>query len=322
MLRVYSKGSGLTSIQQGSTLPDGVIWIDLQNPAPGEEAAVERVLGIDVPTLEEMAEIEISSRLYEENGVYYMTLLVMVGSDTTAPTTSPVTFILTKDRLITVRYSDPTSFRTFGRQCERPHVAYKDAESVLVGLLDVIVDRTADILESIGPSMDKLSDDVFARGGDARIGNSDFAEVMRGIGRNGDLNSMLRECLVSTGRMANFLTGVGPVRDHANLPVHMDTIGADVRSLTDHSTFLAGKISFLLEATLGFISIQQNGIIKVVSVASVVLMPPTLIASIYGMNFRFMPELDWSGGYPFALGLMAASAVVPMLYFRKRGWLR
>ena len=320
MLSVYATGGGLTSIKGGEDLPENVIWIDLHQPTEAEEAVVEKLLGVDVPTIEEMAEIEVSSRLYEEGGIYYMTLLVMVGADTPTPETSPITFILTRDRLITVRYSDPTAFRTFGRQCARPGVTYGSAESVFVSLLDVIVDRTADIMERIGPDMDKLSDTVFASS-ETKSSTSDFAEVMRGIGRNGDLNSMLRECLVSTGRITNFLSGAGPVRDHPDLHDQMETIGADVRSLTDHSTFLAGKIAFLLDATLGFISIQQNGIIKIVSVASVVLMPPTLIASIYGMNFKHMPELDWALGYPMALGMMVAAAVVPLLFFKSKGWL-
>jgi magnesium transporter len=320
MLRIYENNGRLTTLPESAEIPPQAIWIDLFEPTQAEERSVEQLLSAEVPTREEMAEIEVSSRLYEEDGILYMTASVLHGVADAAPQASPVTFILSKERLVTIRYVEPTSFRNFGHQCEKERVHFPDAESVLVGLLEAIVDRTADVLEQIGPAMDRLSDLVFTHGSRAPKDDPDFREVMQSIGRSGDLNSKIRECLVSTGRVTNYLASQTSARNHPTLPARMESITGDLRSLTDYSGFVAGKIAFMLDATLGFINIQQNTIIKIVSIVSVVIMPPTMVASIYGMNFQHMPELGWRLGYPMALGFMLASAVIPFLIFKAKRW--
>ncbi len=207
-----------------------------------------------------------------------MTASVLLGADGPAPKNAPVTFILTPGHLVTVRYADPSAFRNFIRQAERADAELKSADGILVALLEAIVDRTADILEKVAGEIDTLSRGVFQAEENDAV-SRDYKHVLRQIGRNGDLNSKVRESLVSIGRLVNFLAaecGTG----HPRLREHTDTIAADIRSLTDHASYLAGSTVFILDATLGMINIEQNAIIKIVSVVSVLIMPPTLIASI------------------------------------------
>lgn len=315
MLNLYgiadSKLVGVSDIAEAA-------WLDLHNPTEQEEETVERALGVGVPTLAEMAEIELSSRLYREDGVIFLTGLVMAGSETGRPAASPVTFILTRTALVTVRYCEPTPFRAFVKAA-RAGSDLGGADAVLVGLMEAIVDRAADILERVAVEIDELSAEVFKEETPGGVGHG-YKTVLRHIGRSGDLNSKVHESLVSLGRLLNYL-GNECRADRPELRGHTESIAADIRSLTDHSTYLAGKMTFVLDATLGLINTEQNLIIKVVSVVAVALMPPTLIASIYGMNFKHMPELSWPYGYPLALFAMLVAAVVPYLLFRRKGWL-
>ncbi len=303
--------------------PPGTVWLDLVNPTPAEEQAVERQLGVEVPTREEMREIEASSRLYEERGALYLTLTVVTGIDTTRPETSAITFILAGDQLATLRYADPLPFRSFIAHAARHEAAGASAPIVLGGLLEAIVERIADTLERVGTELDALSAGVFATPDPAQrnSGGRDLRTLMQQIGRNGDLLSKARESLASQSRLLAFLQQSAATTLAAPLDGRLHNLSRDVTSLADHAAFVNGKISLLLDATLGLINIEQNNIIKIFSVASVVFLPPTLIASIYGMNFRHMPELEWPFGYAFALALMVASAILPYLYFKRRGWL-
>jgi magnesium transporter len=303
-------------------VPQGTVWLDLLEPTATEERAVEQLLGIEVPTREEMREIEASSRLYQENGAVYLTLTVVARADTARPETSAITFILAGERLVTLRYADPLPFRTFIASAEKHPSVGATAPLVLVGLLEAIVERIADVLERIGAELDALSAGVFATPDPAHGATDDGRDLrvlMQQIGRNGDLLSKARESLASQSRLLAFLQQSAALA--ADLRGRDHNLSRDVASLSDHAAFINGKISLLLDATLGLINIEQNKIIKIFSVASVVFLPPTLIASIYGMNFRHMPELDWPYGYPLALALMVASAVLPYLYFKRRGWL-
>lgn len=309
----------LVRIDDAAGPPAEAVWIDLNHPTEEEEDRVERFLGIEIPTREEMAEIEVSSRLYRDGDAVYMTAIVLMGADGPAPQNCPVTFILTPAHLITVRYSDPSAFRNFIRQAQRADGDLRGADGIFVALVEAVIDRTADILEKVANEMDLVSRGVFqAEPGDAV--SRDYKAVLRRIGRNGDLNSKVRDSLVSIGRLVNYLSGECGDR-HPGLRDRTEAMAADIRSLTDHSSYVAGTAVFLLDATLGLINIEQNGIIKIVSVVSVLIMPPTLVASIYGMNFRYMPELDWRIGYPLALLAMALAAVIPYGYFKRRGWL-
>jgi magnesium transporter len=295
----------------------GVVWIDLFDPSDAEERAVEAALGLGVPTREEMAEIEDSSRLYVEDGAVVMTVNLPVGTETEEPELAPVTFILAGGRLVTLRYHEPRAFKSFPQRAERLDLNCSDGLSVLLSLLEVIVDRLADILEAIGREVDRLSRAVFRPQGAA-----DYQTVLRGLGRQGDLVRYASDSLVSLERLYVFVTAAaagGPGGKDGK--ARLKTLGRDTRFLSEHAGSLSAKLNFLLDATLGMISIQQNAIIKIFSVAAVVFLPPTLIASIYGMNFEVMPELHWLAGYPFALGLMVLSAVVSYWFFKSRGWL-
>ena len=301
-------------------LPAEAVWIDLLAPTREEERRVEALLGVEVPTHEEMQEIEVSSRLYEENGALYMTATVLCKAQSERPETAAISFILAGDRLVTVRYAEPQPFALFAARCQRAPGAHTRGDAVLAGLLDALIDRIADILEHIGREVDDISHEIFELS--AKPGRGDFQGILRRLGLRGDLTSKVRESLVSVGRLLMFLTQASTAQKLAkNLRDRLRTMSRDVRSLTDHVSFLSSKINFLLDATLGMINIEQNAIIKIFSVVAVVFLPPTLIASIYGMNFAYMPELEWALGYPWALLLMLASAITPYLYFRRRGWL-
>jgi len=302
-----------------ASLPDEVLWIDLFEPTVAEEKAVESMLSVSVPTREEMQEIEISSRLYQEHGASYMTATVLSRTETETPQSRPVTFILAGHRLVTLRYTDPMPFRAYAAQVQRPGAPCASGEDILAGLLDAIVDRIADILERTQHEMDELSAHIF--GEQQRLREVDLEEVLRKIGLAQGLTTRARESLVSIGRLPSFLARPADGKPEHPPTRAFDTVARDVTSLSDHATFLSNKISFMLDATLGMINIKQTGIIKIFSVAAVVFLPPTLIASIYGMNFAHMPELSWPWGYPVAVGLMVVSAIVPYLYFKLRGWL-
>ncbi len=301
---------------------DAVIWADLVTPTKEEEAEVEKWLGVGVPTREEMEEIEISSRLYIENGAYFMTATLPAKTDEDHPVMSPVTFVLSGSRLITIRYHEPRAFQTFPMRAEKVTMGCTNGETILVSLLEAIVDRLADVLERIGHDIDTISHGIFQSSETkASKRDRDFQKVLQAIGRKEELTSNIRESLMTLQRLSGFLGNVTMQAKSKDVRARVKTLSRDVSSLTDHASFLSNKITFLLDATLGMINIEQNGIIKIFSVAAVVFLPPTLVASIYGMNFDIMPELKWLLGYPFALCLMVLSAILPYLYFKRRGWL-
>jgi len=302
-------------------IPERCVWVDLLEPTLAEERAVERLLAIDVPSREEMREIETSNRLYEENGTLYMTATVVTKIDTDRPESAAVTFILTHNRLITNRYVDPLPFRRFVAYAERHPQAATTAPGILAGLLESIIERTADVLERVGLGLDDLSASVFAPAKKGGTRARDLRGVMERIGRDGDLTSKARESLVTLARQLTFIQQSAAAQLPNELRSRYRSMSRDVLALSDHASFVANKSSFMLQATLGLINIEQNNIIKIFSVAAVVFLPPTLIASIYGMNFHLMPELDWLLGYPFAISLMLCSAILPYLYFKRRGWL-
>jgi magnesium transporter len=320
MLAAYTVAHDrLVKLPPGPKLPANAVWIDLLNPTSEEESEVERTLSIDIPTHEEMAEIEVSSRLYHENDALYMTVNLLVGGDGPNPESCPVTFVLSQNLLVTIRYSEPSVFKRLPVQAAKVDSNLRNSDDVFVALLEAIVDRTADILERVGASIDVISREVF-RADENGKSELQYRAVLRRLGRSGDVNSKVRESLVSIGRLLHFVSAeCGEA--HPGLRERAASIAADVRSLADHASYVSGIAVFLLDATLGLINTEQNAIIRIISVLAVLIMPPTLVASIYGMNFRFMPELDWRFGYPMALLAMVAAAVIPYFYFKRRGWL-
>jgi len=324
MLSAYvPSGSSLRKLDEVSldALPAESVWIDLKSPTTGEDKAVERLVGIEIPTREDMQEIEISSRLYIENGARYMTATLMCASDSSSPRTTPVSFILTDHRLVTVRYDEPKPFPLIAAKLARTCPSNISGDSILIDLLDAVIDRNADILERAGADVDSVSGSIFEPAADRGHARS-YSQILRIIGKKGDLVSKVRESLVSIGRLISFVaveTDNG--RWSKEQKTVFKTLQRDVQSLTDHATYLANKIQFVLDAMLGVVNLEQNNIIKLFSVMAVVLMPPTLIASIYGMNFKAMPELEWAYGYPLALVCMALAAVLPYVLFKWKKWL-
>jgi magnesium transporter len=323
MLTIYENRSGALQRQKGKPrITEPAVWIDLLNPTPEEEGHIERALKLEVPTREEQQEIEASSRLYQENGAYYMTATLLYQPEQGEPRTTPVTFILTGQRLITLRYAEPRAFSIYVARCNRSEMDLKSGAAALIGLLETIIDRLADFIERIQAEVEGLSHSIFEIKGGVASRQRRFDVLLRAIGREGEITSKARESAHSFGRLLTFLIHAANERKEGKpLQARIRTAARDVVSLTDHVTYLSGKIIFLLDATLGMINIQQNDIIKIFSVAAVVFLPPTLIASIYGMNFRHMPELDWWFSYPLALVLMVLAAILPYLYFKRRGWL-
>ncbi len=323
MLKTYQlQNGGLkgTEVLEGAPIAAESLWIDLFNPTMAERRAVDALLGMELPTRADMEEIEVSSRLYTEDGGVFMTALVLSDAESERPTADVVTFVLARDKLITIRYIDPQPFRTFSARCERSMVIAPKAEGVLNALLDVIVDRMADVLERVGSDVEAISREIFDAG-DAHIGRRDFQGVLRRLGAKHDLTGKMRECLLTLNRMMSFLATAIDTKATKEARAHVKTLTRDAQSLLDHSSFIASKLSYLQDATLGLINNEQNNIIKIMSVAAMVFLPPTLIASIYGMNFRYLPELDWPFGYLYSLVLMVISAVVPYIWFKRRGWL-
>lgn len=334
MITSYGIDGGRTfrrTLETGQLLPEGTVWIDMLHPTEEERAAIAGLVGIDLPTHEEMKEIEVSSRLYVENASIYMTTPVITRADTEYPGLGVVTFILTNGiskggYLVTVRYVEPKSIDTFASRLNRQPELIAGAEAALLGLLDAVVGRVADLLELIGSRLDGIGRRVFddplpAKSKEAARKPDALREVMRDIGRVGDLTNKVRDSLAGLDRLATYLATISTGRLNKEQRALLKSLNRDLRSLGEHAGYLSQQTNFLLDATLGVINIEQNAIIKIFSVVAVVFLPPTLIASIYGMNFHFMPELDESWGYPLALGLMVLSAILPLLYFRRRGWL-
>ncbi len=323
MIRTY-RVTGYTLVKEDNADHAAeAVWIDLLDPTKEEESAIETATGVDVPSREEMAEIEVSSRLYQEEGHTFMTATVIHRADTEAPEAAAITFVLAKNKLITVRHADPQPFRMFATVAERRPSACMTGEQAFLGLLEAVIDRLADILERANAGVDNISREVFIHR-PVRSRSRDFQRMLAIVGRMGDLTSKGRESLVSIGRLLTFWSSVKQQQPQKEANGHgptLKTMNADIASLSDHATFLSNKVTFLLEAILGMISIDQNEVMKIFSVVAVVFMPPTLVASVWGMNFQFMPELSWPLGYPLALVTIALAAVGPLWYFRKRKWL-
>jgi magnesium transporter len=300
------------------TLPANVLWADLLSPDSEEERFIETALGLDIPTREELAEIEDSSRFYDEDEAIFMTTTVVMGIADRRPENAQVTFVLTKRCLVTVRYTELSAFRQFEAKSSRQPSTFSSSHQIFLALADAVVDRIADVLESVQVELQTLSKCIFDERKEQR---TDLQQIIQQLGQNRSLLSQLGESLFSSTRLLAFY------RLHANEPRQsvakglLKALERDVRSLGEHQARLLGDIAFLLDATLGLINIEQNAIIKVFSIAAVLFLPPTLVGTVYGMNFDHMPELDWPFGYPMALAMMIVSAIIPYAWFKFRDWL-
>jgi magnesium transporter len=306
-----------------NALPPGVVWIDTITPSPEEIAFIERATGLRVPKVDELSEIETSSRLRTENGVLYLSTPAVFRRDE-QPDATPIGFVLSKNYLITVRFEPLRAFESFAAGLKIDNDVHSSSSGVFAGLLEAMVDRMADVLEQVGADLDAVSHRVFhmknTKGSRPAREEESLRETLRGLGRSGDLVSKIRDSLMGLSRIVPYTLGRSAQWMPDEVKAELETLRLDVLSLNDYDAHLSSKIQFLLDATLGLINIEQNNIIKVLTVVTVIGVPPTLIASWYGMNFKNIPEYDWSFGYPYVIVLALLSAILPLVWFRVKGW--
>lgn len=320
MLQAYRRDGARLVAMTGSDLPLGQAdWIDLDRPDAATVAAVQ-ALGIEVPTLEDMEEIEISSRLFRENGIDYMTVVLPGHTEAGDHIIGPVCFILAPGRIVTVRHHTPRPFRTYPTRADKVAPGCESPERIFLSLLEEITGRLADLLEGSGRALDDLARNAYGEA--PRAGVSDLREALRRVGHEGEMIGRVRLALLTLERALSFFgqTVNDRIAGDGLRPV-VKGLARDIQALEVHADFLSARVAQGTDATLGMITLDQNQTIKIVSVVAAVFLPPTLIASVYGMNFDLMPELGWRWGYPMALGLMLASAGGTYLFFKWKKWL-
>jgi magnesium transporter len=328
MLNIFSLANGRLFQEEIESLEElsrfQPIWVDLESPTPEEKHWIKQYYGLYIPEDAMDEDIEESARFYEEdNGDLHIRSDFLIADDD-EPRTVRVAFILnqreeqhkSKGVLFSIHDEDVPVFRLLRLRARRAPGLIEDAKEVLLKLFDADAEYSADTLEGIYDELEKVSSKVLS----ADVTDAMAGEVLGSIARHEDMNGRIRRNVMDTRRAVSFMMRSKML--NAEQFDEARQILRDIDSLDSHTAFLFDKINFLMDATVGFININQNKIIKIFSVASVALLPPTLIASIYGMNFQFMPELAQTWGYPYALVLMLGSALVPMWYFRKRGWLK
>ena len=313
----------LTSIPAAPASLSDAVWIDLLEPTDEERQRVEQATGLRLPTRGDIEEIESSSRVYIEGDIAYLSTPVIENTDCVNGRVTSVGFVLAPSRLVTVRFGAVTAFNTVATRLGGVAGA-PVARDVFLKIVEEIVENTADALEHASAELERISHDAFHRDRPRRYKLAEASEALRGalrkLGRMGDGISHVRDALLGLGRIAAFAHENSRDGQPVDQP-RSQAIRADILSLNDYQAHLSGKVQFLLDATLGFISIEQNDVVKTLTVVSVVGVPPVVIAGIYGMNFHHMPELDWTFGYPISIGLMIASALLPLAWFKWRGWL-
>ena len=332
MMNLYAvKSGGLQKLEPQNEPAAGRLshaaWVDLHAPTSEEEAAVEQALGVDIPTREEMREIEESSRIYGEKGGLFMTGVVIAGIAERRPVRSEVMFVVLPKHFVTVRYADPLPFQTFQQKCARKPEDHQSSDLLFVSLVEQIVQRAADVLEKVTADLDGVAGELFdekrgaATDKELKRHRIDLQGIVRQLGRSSGLLTKLSESLLSFNRVLSFFRQSAEpwLRDDAKAKAQ--SVERDIASLTEYGANLTAQIGHLQNATFNLINIEQSRIIKVFSIAAVLFLPPTLVATSYGMNFKFMPELNWLFGYPFALVLMVLSAVAPFYWFKRNGWL-
>ena len=318
--------SELKANTENEVLPRDVVWVDLLEPEPAEISLVEKITGLAVPSLDELSEIESSSRLRARDGALYLSAPLIYRPEPDQPVSTPVGFVLTRDRLITVRFAELPAFASFTDRNRAPDTKPVTGAGIFTELLERVVDRLADALERSASELDTLSHRLFRKGPTGplsrrrSVGEADLRVILRRVGHNGDLASKIRDSLLGIARIVPFVSTLAADWLPAELKPRLETLRQDVASLNDYDAHLLNKVQLLLDATLGLINIDQNNIIKVLTIVSVVGVPPTLVASMYGMNFKNMPELGWAWGYPYGLTVIALSAIIPLLWFKWRGW--
>lgn len=299
------------------------VWIDLIDPSDDERARVQALTGLKVPSRGDLDEIESSSRLFRRGDALYLSTPLTRRRENGLTVATPLGIVASPRWLLTIRFIDYPAFDTFAQVVETSATSY-GAPALLLGLLEAIVDRLADVLEHVGGELDDLSTRIFSDSSasqNSRHIDRRMRGLLKNVGRNGDTVSRVRDSLLGLTRMVLFIDEAVEASDDSKLRARLKTLARDLQSLSDYDNQVTNKVQFLLDATLGFINIEQNNGIRVVTVASIIGIAPTLVASIYGMNFKDIPELNWSFGYYYALALMAATVLLPLAWFRRIGWI-
>lgn len=315
--RILSK-----KLTEGESISDSAVWIDVECADSYNLELIKQHCHINLPSKTDVWKNNVLNRLYVENGVAYMTAAIITKHENSYPNISAVTFILTPDTLITIRDISPTSFNMFAQRIQTFPDMFRTSAQALEGLLEEMITRVAHNMELVEETLDNFSHQIF-RGNSTEGKNNNTSQAMndmlKELGNCADLNSKTNESLHSINRLLHFFKKIS--NNDEELKKDIDIIISDAHVLTQQTQFAAEKITFLLDAMLGMINVEQNLIMKILSVASIFFMPPTLVSSMYGMNFKNMPELQWDDGYPMAISLMLLFATLPYVYFRKKGWL-
>lgn len=300
----------------------GDIWYDLFNPSEEEMSRVEASTSLKLPSREKLGEIENSSRVSEVDGVLFLSIPFVASARAIDDTPSPIGFVLSDKVLVTLRFAELRSFDAVTASLKEGKKISTSSEGFTC-LMDQMVDASSDLLENIGGELDALSRSIFPsiKGRRHKVkSNAALRGILVDVGNAGERLSHIRASILGLQRIIPFVISkerswIGPA-----IVSDLKSAQTDLMSLADYETQLYGKVQFLLDAVLGFITTKQNDIFQVLTVVSVAGIPPTLIASIYGMNFKYMPELNWTWGYPYALALIALSTIAPLLWFKWRGW--
>ena len=318
MLLAYRVANGrLVRMEPDAPLEDA-LWIDLYVPQPQQVDQVN-ALGVEVPSLSDMEEIEISNRLYSEGDGYYMTAVLPGQTPEKGQASGPVTFILKPSRLITVRHHAPRPFETFPDRAERSATGIGSAAQLFLGLVEEIVARHDDLLEAVGRSLDEVARNIY---GVSEAGQDLLQSSLKVVGREGEVLSRVRLGLLTVERMVGYFSHASEsMTSGQKLKAHIRSHMRDIQALEVHADFLSARVGMVTDATLAMVNLAQNATVRILSVVTALFLPPTLIASAYGMNFRNMPELDKPWGYPMALVLMVGSALATYMFLRWKRWL-
>jgi magnesium transporter len=323
LLTIYREPIGSLRGSPTRRLPEEVIWIDLFKPTEDEKAFVESRTGIRVPTIQALSEIESSSRLIADGETLYLSMPIVAQGDTPDYHLTPTGFILSSTLLVTVRFAELSIFKVVAEKVQRDE-SIRTSTGVFTALLEALVDRGADVLERLAGELDQISRSVF-RGDPGRRrrtlrSNRELRRFLTSIGKIGDRLSQARDVFLEVARVVPFVLGQKHPWIVSEFEGRLAAVAKDIASVNDYESHLSGKVQFLLDAVLGLITIEQNDLFKILTIVSVVGIPPTLMAGIYGMNFKYMPELNWTFGYPFGLAIIVLSAVIPVIWFKWRGW--
>ena len=315
MLRFYPDSSGRK---------DGTAWIDLYDPTSDERRRAAEISNVAIPDRQALEEIESSSRLRLEHGTLYLSMPVSAHAEQNEPAPTPVGFVLNERILVTVRYTELKGFENAKQQLARGTCPTTPI-AIFTALLEGMVDFGADLLQEIAADLNTISRRIFqvralSTKRNVAVQTRSLRNTMIEVGQRGDRLSQIRESLLGLQRIASFVAEKGHDWIGNDVQVRLRTATGDVASLTDFEVHLTDKVQFLLDAVLGFINTEQNDIFKVLTIVSVVGVPPTLIAGIYGMNFQGMPEYHWAHGYAWGLSLIFLSTILPVVWFKWRGW--